>query len=129
MKTLGSIESFTGGAFAAAITSIAGASNYYKGTVVTYAKELKAKLGVDTSNGVINETVAKEMALKGKNFLDVDICVSFTGNAGPLTVEGKPIGLVYIAINERVYKKEYQGSRTEIINQSVEFALNEIKQI
>ena len=126
MKTLGSIESFTGGAFAAAITSIPGASKYYKGSVITYASELKEKIGVDISGGVINEKVAKEMALKGKEFLGVDNCVSFTGNAGPIPMEDKPVGLVYIGINEKVYKKNFRGTRTEIINQAVKFAINKI---
>ncbi|NQZ28976.1 MAG: CinA family protein [Mycoplasmatales bacterium] len=128
MKTIGSIESFTGGAFAAAITAIPGASKYYKGSVVTYASEIKKKIGVDISKGVINEKVAKEMSLKGREFLDVDICVSFTGNAGPIPMEDKPVGLIYIGINENVYKKNYKGTRIEIINQAVEFALNKIKE-
>ncbi|TCG10754.1 CinA family protein [Mycoplasma todarodis] len=123
MKTLGSIESFTGGAFAAAITSVPGASKYYKGSVITYATELKEKIGVDTSRGVVNAKVAQEMSMKGKEFLGVDTCISFTGNAGPIPMEDKPVGLVYIGINGIVHKKNFTGTRKEIINKAVQFAI------
>ncbi len=129
MKTIGSIESFTGGEFAAKLTSIPGASKFYKGSVITYASNLKEKLGVDISNGVINAKVAKQMALKGKKFLDVDICIAFTGNAGPEAMENKPVGLVYIAINENVYKLQLKGDRTQIRQQAIDFAFQKIKNI
>ncbi len=128
MKTLGSIESFTGGAFAAKITSIPGASKYYKGSVITYANEIKEKLGIDTSKGVINKEVAIQMALKGKKFLGVDVCVAFTGNAGPSPMEDKPVGLVFIAINDVVYEKVFEGSRKEVIEKSVQFAQKILKE-
>ena len=38
------------------------------------------------------------MCVNGKQILDSDVCVSFTGNAGPDAMEGKPVGLVYIGI-------------------------------
>ena len=68
--TFASIESVTGGMFASEIISIPGASNFFKGSLVTYTNEIKEKLGVDTSQGVINSKVAQEMALKGREYLD-----------------------------------------------------------
>lgn len=129
MKTLGSVESITGGLFASKITSIPGASKYFKGSMVTYSNEIKEKLGIDTSKGVINKEVALAMAKKGKEFLGVDICVSFTGNAGPEAMDNEPVGKVFIAINDKVYEKNFQGTREEIRSKAVSFALSEIKEL
>ena len=46
--------------------------------------------------GVVSQEIAGQMASHGKNLLNVDYCVSFTGNAGPTAMEGKPVGEVYI---------------------------------
>ena len=48
------------------------------------------------------------MAEKARVLLDVDVCVSFTGNAGPDTMEGKPAGLVYCAIANHTHTKVYE---------------------
>ena len=98
--TLGSVESFTGGLFAREITRVPGASKFYKGGLVTYATEEKINvLGVskDIVNryGVVSQECAYEMASKGQKLLNVDICVSFTGNAGPDVMEGKKCGGSY----------------------------------
>ena len=102
--TIGSVESFTGGLFAKTITDVSGASNCFKGSLVTYSEELKIKLlgmskeFIDT-NGIVSWGVAKEMAIKGQKVLGVDICVSFTGNAGPNVLPGEAgVGEVYMAI-------------------------------
>ncbi len=105
--TLGSIESMTGGLFAAEFTSIPGSSKVFKGSVVTYATEIKEKVvGVKTETiekfGVVSDEVAKEMAECGRKLLNVDICVSVTGNAGP-TCEpgGKPAGYFCVAVSTK----------------------------
>ena len=123
MKTLSSIESLTGGLFASTITSIPGASKYFKGTIVTYQNEIKEKLGIDTTRGVINREVALSMSRIGRKFFNSDICVSFTGNAGPDGMDNKPVGLVFIAINEEVFELNFKGSRNEIRRKAVEFAI------
>ncbi len=121
--TFASIESITGGMFASEIVTIPGASNFFKGSLVTYTNEIKEKLGIDTSRGVINSKVAQEMALKGQEYFNVDYCFSFTGNAGPLAMEQKKVGLVFIALNEKVYELNFKGNREEIRRQCVNFAL------
>ena len=126
MKTLSSVESFTGGLFAQSITSKPGASKFFKGALVSYSNEIKEKLGIDTSNGVINKEVALQMSLKGCEYFQSDICVSFTGNAGPTTLDGLPVGKVFIGINKQVYELDLVGSRNEIRKQAVEFALKKI---
>lgn len=129
MKTLGAVESFTGGLFASTITAQSGASQFFKGALITYANTVKKTLGVDVSKGVINARVARQMALKGKKFLQVDYCVAFTGNAGPQAMEQKPVGLVFIAINEKVYDLKLEGSRQSIQKQAVDFAIAKLKKI
>ena len=127
--TIGSIESFTGGEFADMMTRVPGASHVYKGSVITYWTEIKHKVlnipqDIIDEYGVVSHEVAKEMAYRGRDLLDVDICVSFTGNAGPSAMENKPVGLIYIGIatKSKVKSYEYQlnGSRDEIRNQAIE---------
>ena len=127
IMTIGSVESFTGGAFAATIVKKPGASAYFKGSIITYATELKEKLGIDISDGLVSKKTALSMAKHGKEFLDVDICVSFTGSAGPKSLDGVAPGNVVIAINDEVYKLNIKGSREKVIKKSVDFALKKIK--
>lgn len=131
MKTItfASIESFTGGAFAAEIVKIPGASKFFKGALVAYSNEVKEKLGIDTSCGVINSNIALEMASRGREYFDVDYCFSFTGNAGPSSLEDKKRGLVYIALNDDVYELNFNGNREEIITQGVSFAIKLFKKL
>lgn len=101
--TIGSCESLTAGLFASTIAEVSGASAVLKGGIVSYWTECKINLvKVDASvvekYGVISAECAIEMAEKARKLLEVDICVSFTGNAGPDAMEGKPAGLVYCAI-------------------------------
>lgn len=122
--TFASIESFTGGMFASEIVSIPGASKFFKGSLITYSNDIKEKLGINTSNGVINKVVCKEMAMKGKKYFNVDYCFSFTGNAGPSSMENIDVGVVFIAINDEVHELKLEGSRDEIRKMSVDFALD-----
>ena len=131
-RTLGSVESFTGGLFAREITAVPGASHFFKGALVTYASEEKNRiLGISYQHidqyGVVSREVAAQMASNGQKLLNVDYCVSFTGNAGPDAMEGKPVGLVYIgvAIYDRieVYELHLSGSRDDIQKEGVNNAL------
>lgn len=110
--TIGSVESFTGGLFGKTITDVSGASEVYKGGIVCYSDEMKEKfIGVNPETikeyGVVSWAVAQEMAIKGLEVLGVDICVSFTGNAGPsVCSEGTDVGECYmgIAYNGQVWQ-------------------------
>src|SRR5574344_1623344 len=96
--SLGSVESLTGGLFSASICSIPGASRVYKGSIISYANEVKENLAHVKSEtiekyGVVSKEVAEEMALGGLEALNVSVCVSFTGNAGPTAEPGEaPVG-------------------------------------
>ena len=133
--TLGSVESFTGGLFASSITSVGGASKVFKGSYITYATEEKIKLLQIPENiiqqfGVVSKEVAYYMANNGRQLLNVDVCVSFTGNAGPDAMEGKPVGEVHIGIATaeaaQIYSLNLQGDRNEIREQAVKFALKKL---
>ncbi len=136
-RTLGSVESFTGGLFAREITKVSGASHFFKGALVTYASEEKNRiLGISydviDEYGVVSKEVAAQMASNGQKLLNVDYCVSFTGNAGPTAMEGKPVGLIYIGIaiydKVEVYEFHLSGDRDTIQNEGVINALKLLEQ-
>lgn len=131
--TLGSVESFTGGLFASEITSISGASSFFKGAVVTYATEEKIKvLGISeelvNKYGVVSRECAEQMAIQGSKVLNVDYCISFTGNAGPSAMEGKPVGLIYIGVFDgkecHVLEKKLVGTRNFVRKEAILIALD-----
>ena len=107
---------------------MAGASKFYKGGLVTYATEEKvALLGIKQELvdefGVVSKEIALQMAELGKKKLNVDYCISFTGNAGPSAMENKPVGEVYIglATPEKVEAFPYQleGDRNKIQEKAI----------
>ena len=126
--TLGSIESFTGGLFASNVTKIPGASNFFKGSIITYATEEKERLlGISHEDvekyGVVSKEIAEQMAVYGRDVLDVDVCISFTGNAGPSVMENKKVGEIYIGLatpeKVDVFPFILKGNREEIQTQAV----------
>lgn len=127
--TIGSIESMTGGLFASNITSVPGASKVFKGSVISYSALIKENVvGVKKETidkfGVVSSNVAYEMAEKGRKLLDVDICVSVTGNAGPTAEPGEEgVGVVYLGISSkagtRTIRKQFNGNREEIRQQTL----------
>ena len=100
--TLAVAESLTGGAVAAALTGISGASDVFLGGVVAYQAEVKrAVLGVPEAMlagpGPVSEEVARAMARGVRDLLGADVAVATTGVAGPSSHGGKPPGTVCIA--------------------------------
>lgn len=136
--TLSCAESFTGGKFASTITSYKGVSAFFKGGIVSYWNEVKEnilKVSSDmiNSDGVISASCAKEMLLGTKKLMNTDFVISFTGNAGPTSMENKPAGLVYIGVmyldDINIYELNLNGSRSDVQNQAIEFAFEKILQI
>jgi nicotinamide-nucleotide amidase len=103
-KTLSTAESCTGGEIAHAITSIAGSSAYYKGSVIAYSNSIKTQLlGVQnyiiTKYGAVSENTVKEMAVGVRNLLSTDFALATTGIAGPDGgTETKPVGTIWMAV-------------------------------
>ena len=138
LLTIGAVESATGGRIADRITSVPGSSDYFKGSVVAYSNEVKiALLGVKKATienyGAVSEQTALEMAQGGRKILDVDICVSDTGIAGPSgDTPGKPVGLFYLGLATRdeslSHKHVFPGNREKNKRDAAEAALNMLKQ-
>lgn len=127
--TLGTAESFTGGKIAQQITSMPGASAYYKGSIVSYATEAKievlkvSKTTVDQFS-VVSAEVALEMAANLREILKTDFAIATTGNAGPTKGESNAeVGTVFIAIvspNAKVVEEFHMGSQRErVVQKSV----------
>jgi len=127
--TLATAESCTGGKIAQVITSVPGASNYFKGSVVSYATETKISLlGISSElikeYSVVSFEVAKEMALAAKRMMNTDYAIATTGNAGPLKGDGNSeIGTVFIAIatpnNLVVEEFNFGQPRVKVIDRAV----------
>jgi nicotinamide-nucleotide amidase len=102
--TLATAESCTGGKIATVLTALSGASNYFKGSVVSYATQTKIDvLGVSKNTidkyGVVSAQVASEMALGIQKLMQVDYAITTTGNAGPAKGDSSvDLGIVFIAI-------------------------------
>jgi PncC family amidohydrolase len=136
--TIGSVESATGGRIADRITNVPGSSDYFKGSVVAYNNEAKlALLGVKKATienyGAVSEQTAREMAQGGRKLLDVDVCVSDTGIAGPSgATPKKPVGLFYLGLaaedGSLSQKHVFQGNREGNKRDAAEAALNMLKQ-
>ena len=125
-------ESCTGGLVAARITSVSGASEAFKYGAVTYCNEAKNKiLGVKKetldSFGAVSAKTAEEMAAGVRKIMNAEIGVSVTGLAGPNGGEGKPVGLVYVAVNSDNYSEvtenHFSGDRISVRNQAADKAL------
>ncbi|MFV8269770.1 CinA family nicotinamide mononucleotide deamidase-related protein [Flavobacterium sp. GT2N3] len=103
-KTISTAESCTGGKIAAVLTSVSGASAYFKGTVVSYATAVKIDvLGISESlvkeNSVVSKAVVTAMALNIKNMMKTDYAIATTGNAGPSKGDSDAeVGTVFIAL-------------------------------
>lgn len=103
-KTISTAESCTGGKIASLLSSVQGASRYFKGSVVSYATEAKVNvLGISQDLidqfSVVSAEVAAAMALSVKDILKTDYAIATTGNAGPLKGDSNAeIGAVFIAL-------------------------------
>lgn len=102
-KTLGTAESCTGGRIAESIIAMPGASNYFKGGIVSYTNEIKEKLlGISpellAEKTAVCEEVARDMVKGAIKALDVDYAIAATGLAGPGGGTHEiPVGTIWIA--------------------------------
>ncbi len=136
--TLGLVESATGGLISHLITDVPGSSDYYKGSITTYSNQAKINLAAVSREsleryGAVSPQVAEEMARGGRQALDVDICLSDSGIAGPGGATGaKPVGLFYIGLSSKEgtcsRKHVFSGSRQQNKQQAAETALEWLKE-
>lgn len=126
--TVASAESCTGGNIAHEITRIAGSSSYFKGSVVSYANEVKINvLNVSSADidvhGVVSEPVVQQMVSGVCKVMNTDCAISTSGIAGPGGAEpGKPVGTVWIAAKaaDNVVSQcfHFPGDRERVINRA-----------
>jgi len=131
--TVSTAESCTGGNIAHELTRIAGSSDYYMGSVISYSNDIKIKqLGVSASDieahGVVSEPVVEQMTAGVCRLLGTDCAMATSGIAGPGgATPGKPVGTVWIAARcgDRVVTRLLQlpGDRDRVINRATTEAM------
>lgn len=133
-KTVSAAESCTGGLISSLFTSIPGSSEYYLGSVTSYANSVKSGvLGVDPSiiseHGAVSEECVRAMAEGVRRITGSDFSVATSGIAGPGGgSEEKPVGLVWIAVSSQMgteaFKMVFKGDRKRNIERFAANALN-----
>lgn len=132
-KTLSAAESCTGGEISHLITTVAGSSAYYLGSVTSYAIEVKEKvLGVPSETiekyGVVSSEVAAAMAEGVRRLTGSDYSLATTGLAGPGGDEKNPVGTVWIAVSgpagTRTICRNYKNDRKRNIERFAASALD-----
>lgn len=130
--TVTTVESCTGGAIAADIVDIPGASDVLREAFVTYCDEAKHELaGVSwetlAEHTAVSRETAEEMALGGAERAGADVALSATGVAGPGGTKEFPAGLVYLgcSIHGAVVTRKFHfsGDRNEVRRQAVQEAI------
>lgn len=96
--TLAVAESVTGGLVSGRLTAIAGASDVFRGSIVSYDSEIKFDLLNVTRGPVVSESAAKEMAIGIRKTLGSDIGLALTGVAGPNEQDGVKVGTLCVGL-------------------------------
>lgn len=126
---LTTVESCTGGALAARLVNVPGASDVLKQGLVTYSNKSKRKFTLVKKStlkdeGAVSHKTAKEMAKGAVENTGCDVSVSITGLAGPNGgTKEKPVGLVYIGCcykgKTTVREFHFNGNRSKVREQAV----------
>jgi nicotinamide-nucleotide amidase len=132
-KTIATAESCSGGKIAQMLTSVAGASLYFRGSVVSYSKETKIDiLGIEAELinqfEVVSAEVAIAMAKNCQRIMKTDYALATTGNAGPTSEPGKAeVGVVFIALatpnDVLVFEFNFGQPREKVIDRTANKAL------
>jgi nicotinamide-nucleotide amidase len=96
--TLGLAESLTGGLIASRLVNVAGASQWFRGGLVSYASDVKYDLLNVSPGPVVSASAAEEMARGTQQMLKVDVALAITGVAGPDEQDGHPPGTVFVGV-------------------------------
>ena len=121
-------ESVTGGLVGARLTAVPGASDVFRGAVVSYASEVKFDLLGVPEGSVVSTDAAKAMALGVRERLDADVGIATTGVAGPAEQEGHPPGTVFLGLAYRGHAEALRvrlpGDRRRVREYAVISVLN-----
>jgi len=96
--SLGLAESLTGGLVGSRISEAPGSSEIFKGSVVSYATEVKRSVLGVTAENVVSAECAMQMAEGARRVLGADVGLAVTGVAGPTQQEGQPVGTVFFGV-------------------------------
>ena len=96
--SLGIAESVTGGLMGARFTAVPGASDVFRGSIVSYASDLKFSILGVPEGPVVTAQAAQDMAEGVRRVLGADVALSTTGVAGPAEQEGQPAGTVFLGL-------------------------------
>lgn len=129
--SLGLAESVTGGLVGARLTGIAGASDVFVGSVVSYATDVKQSvLGVEPGP-VVSADAARQMAEGAQRQLGCDVAMSLTGVAGPTEQDGQPVGTLFVGLRgpgfDIVREARLPGQREQMRQFSVITALGMLR--
>lgn len=126
--SLGLAESVTGGLMGARLTAVAGASGFFKGSIVSYDSQVKFDLLEVPEGPVVSASAAEAMAESARRRLGADIGLAVTGVAGPAEQDGRPVGTVFfgLAMDGRAEHAEVRlpGDRQRIREFAAISALN-----
>lgn len=131
--TFGAAESCTGGQFSAKITKVPGSSEFFLGSVISYANSVKENVlkvpEIDLKNhGAVSQVVAEKMSRNVRELLNCTYSVSITGIAGPGGgSQTKPVGTVWFGISGLNFvkseMKHFTGDRSQVQEAAVNYAL------
>jgi nicotinamide-nucleotide amidase len=96
--SLGIAESLTGGLMGTRFTSVPGASDVFRGSIVSYASDVKFSLLGVPEGPVVTAQAAQDMAEGARRVLGADVALATTGVAGPAEQEGQPVGTVFLGL-------------------------------
>lgn len=130
--TLALAESVTGGLVSGRLTQIAGASDVFRGAVVSYASDVKHDVLHVSPGPVVSETAAAQMAQGAKDLLSADVGLALTGVAGPDQQDGQPVGTLCVAVvlpDGQVHTKTFAlpGQREQMRQMSVISSLDMLR--
>ncbi len=97
-RSLALAESVTGGLVAARLTSVPGASDVFRGSVVSYATEVKQDILGVPEGPVVTAEAAMAMAEGASRVMDADVGLALTGVAGPTEQDGQPVGTLFVGL-------------------------------
>ena len=130
--TLALAESVTGGLVSGRLTQIAGASDVFRGAVVSYASDVKHDVLHVSPGPVVSESAAAQMAQGAKDLLGADVGLALTGVAGPDQQDGQPVGTLCVAVvlpDGQVHTKTFAlpGQREQMRQMSVISSLDMLR--
>jgi nicotinamide-nucleotide amidase len=88
----------TGGLVASRLVNAVGASDWFRGSIVAYDREVKFDLLGVPEGPVVSEEGARAMAEGARKTLGADVGLAVTGVAGPAEQDGRPAGTVFFGV-------------------------------